>query len=371
MGRRLLTDEDKRKLKAYTDEKVKEVNQGGGASGDYALKSELPTKTSQLENDSGFLVEVPSEYVTEEELNSKGYLKEHQSLEGYATKEDIKGKQDKLSEWQLNSINNTPHTVDGLVKDVDSLERYIDEQVGTAMEFTQSVLEIADEASTKADTNVSEHNTSDKSHNDIRLSIQELANRLNTIANSDDISLDQLSEIVAYIKNNKSLIDGITTSKVNVSDIIDNLTTSVSNKPLSAKQGVELKNLINGIVVPTLLSELGQDATHRLVTDAEKQNWNSKSNFSGKFGDLTNKPTTLEGYGITDGATKEEVDGKQPKGNYALKSDIPNKTSQLTNDSGFLTQHQDISGKVDKSSAETWIFTLSDGSTTTKKVVLA
>ncbi|MCI9448179.1 MAG: hypothetical protein HFH36_12500 [Lachnospiraceae bacterium] len=49
--------------------------------------------------------------------------------------------------------------------------------------------------------------------------ISELEKRLNAIADSDDITLDQLSEIVSYIKNNKELIDGITTSKVNVSDI--------------------------------------------------------------------------------------------------------------------------------------------------------
>lgn len=40
------------------------------------------------------------------------------------------------------------------------------------------------------------------------------------------------------------------------------------------------------------------------------------SGFSGDYNDLTNKPT------------------------------IPSKTSDLTNDSGFLTQHQDISGKA-------------------------
>lgn len=50
---------------------------------------------------------------------------------------------------------------------------------------------------------------------------------------------------------------------------------------------------------------------------------------------------------------------------------IPTKTSQLTNDSGYLTAHQDISGKADKASAETWTFTLADGSTVSKKVVLA
>ena len=36
----------------------------------YALKSELPTNTSDLTNDSGFLTSSPSEYVTETELNS-------------------------------------------------------------------------------------------------------------------------------------------------------------------------------------------------------------------------------------------------------------------------------------------------------------
>ena len=56
---------------------------------------------------------------------------------------------------------------------------------------------------------------------------------------------------------------------------------------------------------------------------------------------------------------------------YSKTSDIPTKTSQLQNDSGFLTSHQDISGKANKSDAEEWTFTLEDGSTVTKKVVLA
>lgn len=41
-----------------------------------------------------------------------------------------------------------------------------------------------------------------------------------------------------------ALIDAITTSKVSVTDIIDNLVTNVANKPLSAAQGVILKGLI-------------------------------------------------------------------------------------------------------------------------------
>ena len=39
----------------------------------YAKKSEIPTKVSQLTNDSGFLTAVPEEYVTDSELSQKGY----------------------------------------------------------------------------------------------------------------------------------------------------------------------------------------------------------------------------------------------------------------------------------------------------------
>jgi hypothetical protein len=47
--------------------------EGKQDKGDYALKAELPTKTSQLTNDSGFLTVIPSEYVTDEELIAKNY----------------------------------------------------------------------------------------------------------------------------------------------------------------------------------------------------------------------------------------------------------------------------------------------------------
>lgn len=103
---------------------------------------------------------------------------------------------------------------------------------------------------TTAASQVSAHNTGTDTHSDIRLLISRLTDRLNALADSDDTTLDQLSEVVAYIKSNRDLISSITTSKVNVSDIIDNLTTNVSNKPLSAAQGVALKALIDAMNVP-------------------------------------------------------------------------------------------------------------------------
>ena len=58
----------------------------------YAKKTDLPivpTKVSQLENDNNYLTSIPEEYVTDTELNAKGYLTEHQDLSAYALKTEI------------------------------------------------------------------------------------------------------------------------------------------------------------------------------------------------------------------------------------------------------------------------------------------
>ena len=132
---------------------------------------------------------------------------------------------------------------------------------------TYTASEVGADAAGTAESKVSAHNTATDAHNDIRLLVQGLTKRLDALADSDDETLDQMSEVVAYIKSNKSLIDAITTGKVSVSDIVDNLTTNVSNKPLSASQGVKLKTLIDAIVIPTKLSELENDSGYAKTTD--------------------------------------------------------------------------------------------------------
>lgn len=147
---------------------------------------------------------------------------------------------------------------------------------------TYTASEVGADTAGTAESKVSEHNVALDAHNDIRLLLQGLTERLNALADSDDTTLDQMSEVVAYIKSNKSLIDAITTSKINVSDIIDNLTTNVSNKPLSAAQGMKLKALIDVIIVPTKLSELENDSGYAKTTDIPDKLPNSqKLTFSG------------------------------------------------------------------------------------------
>lgn len=101
-------------------------------------------------------------------------------------------------------------------------------------------------AANNAQNNLTAHNTNTEAHADLRTELKALSDRINAVLDSDDTTLDELSEIVAYIKSNKSLIDAIATGKVSVTDIVDNLVTNVANKPLSAAQGVVLKALIDG-----------------------------------------------------------------------------------------------------------------------------
>lgn len=130
----------------------------------------------------------------------------------------------------------------GIIQLTDSVT-----STSTTTAATPNSVKTAYDKAVSAGNDVKTHNSSSTAHTDIRNLISELHTKLNTLADSDDTTLDQLSEIVAYIKNNKSLIDSITTSKVNVADIIDNLTSTATNKPLSAKQGKVLNDLITAL----------------------------------------------------------------------------------------------------------------------------
>lgn len=151
---------------------------------------------------------------------------------------------------KLDKLEESSGTGGGITEEIDPT---VPEWAKNPTKPTYTASEVGADASGTAETKVSEHNVSGSAHNDIRLLIQGLTTRLNTLADSDDETLDQMSEIVTYIKSNKTLIDAITTQKVSVADIVDNLVTNVSNKPLSAAQGVALKALIDGITIPETL----------------------------------------------------------------------------------------------------------------------
>lgn len=159
-----------------------------------ATKAELPTvptKVSELENDSKFItindvpgLEIPDDYVTETELNNKGFLTEHQdishlasinwieaqkyaktedipsvagfvksedlpnfdefaktedipSLDNYAELSDLDSKVDKISGKQLSTEDFTT----ALKQKLDSLSNYDDTELSNSLEQLQSSLD--------------------------------------------------------------------------------------------------------------------------------------------------------------------------------------------------------------------------------------
>lgn len=93
------------------EELVPIVSNGQNKTVKVKYLTEVPTKVSELENDKGYLTSIPSEYVTETELENKDYATEsfvinkiaeaqldggEVNLDGLATKDDLNTKVDKV-----------------------------------------------------------------------------------------------------------------------------------------------------------------------------------------------------------------------------------------------------------------------------------
>ena len=79
-----------------------------------------------------------------------------------------------------------------------------------------------------------------------------------------------------------------------------------------------------------------------LVTTGEKYTWNNKSNFSGNYNDLTNKPTIPAAANngtltIQKNGTNVQTFTANQSTNATANITVPTKVSELTNDSGFTS----------------------------------
>ena len=83
--------------------------------------------------------------------------------------------------------------------------------------------------------------------------------------------------------------------------------SEVGAVPTSRKVNGQALSADITIDIPDALANLSSDAAHRTVSDTEKATWNAKSDFSGSYNDLTNKPTIPSISGL---ATETYVDNK-------------------------------------------------------------
>ena len=211
-------------------------------------------------------------------------------------------------------------------------------KAATKPSYTAS--EVGADPSGTAASAVSTHNTATNAHNDIRLLVEGLTTRLNALADSDDTTLDQMSEIVAYIKSNKNLIDNITTNKVNVSDIINNLTTNVTNKPLSAAQGVAIKGLIDNLNTNKLDTSELTEAVNNALAQAK-----ASGEFDGAKGDT--------GVGVSN--VKQTTTSTADDGNNVITVTLTNGTT-----STFTVQNGSKGSKGDSPVRGTDYWTAAD-----------
>ena len=93
--------------------------------------------------------------------------------------------------------------------------------------------------------------------------------------------LEGLETTEAVVAENPDIIEQILTK-------LEKL-TQISPEDIASAVSEYMKE--HPIDVPEKLSDLQEDTTHRTVTDAEKRKWNNKSDFSGNYEDLTEKPT--------------------------------------------------------------------------------
>lgn len=94
--------------KAEVDKKI--TASGTFDDSQYYTKSEIDGRFNNI------VTEIPEEYITESELNQKGYLTEHQSLEGYALKSELPSVEGLASEEWVNQ--------QGYLKEHQSLANY-------------------------------------------------------------------------------------------------------------------------------------------------------------------------------------------------------------------------------------------------------
>ena len=173
----------------------------------YAKTSEIPSKVSELENDSNYLSSIPEEYVTDTELEAKGYLTEHQ---------DISGKVDKVEGKSL--------ILDTEIARLASVDNYDDTAIKAEIAKKADTTSIPSKVSEL--TNDSNYQTAEQVNSTVTTEIAKVV----ADAPEDFDTLKEMSDWIAgheddasamnsAISDNKTAITALQTGKADKSDI--------------------------------------------------------------------------------------------------------------------------------------------------------
>ena len=295
----------------YVTNAIANAQLGGGGNSNvdlsgYATKEELNTKADKEHTHEEYLTEIPSEYITETELNAKNYLTEHQDISHLALKTELFSK-------DYNELTNKPSipSIEGLATESFVRNEIANAQLGgDSGEIDLSGYATKDELNAKADVD------------DIPTNISQLTNDAGYITSipSEYITETELNN-KGYLTEHQNISHLATKSELFSKDYND-----LTNKPnIPSIEGLATETYVNNavgdITIPTKVSELTNDSNFitsipsEYVTETE----------------LNAKNYLTSHQDISHLATKSELNAK------ADVSAIPTNTSQLTNDSNFIT----------------------------------
>lgn len=324
---------------------------------DSAIKKEIADLTEEINN--------KVDKVTGKVLSTNDYTDlEKEKLASLENYDDTEIKED-IANLEENKANRSeiPDVSDFITKDVNNLTHY----------------ELKTNTGSSIDLSID---------NTTYIMTLSLKNSEGTILNTKSVDLPLETMVVggSYDNVNKKIILTLkngNTIDVPVSDLISGLQSEITTSNKLSSDLVDDTNKINKFVtnqekqtwnnksdfsgnyndlsnkptIPDELKDLSDDTTHRTVTDTEKSTWNNKSDFSGDYNDLENKPSipsevteqTVSDWGFTKNTgTYSKPSGGIPKAD--LDSDVQ---TSLEKADTALQEHQDISGKLDVSKVKT------------------
>lgn len=295
------THDNKDTLDKITDEKILYWDGKSEFDGDYenlTNKPDIPTKTSQLTNDSNFVnttqLSTKVDKKTGYSLIADSEITRLSSVDNYddtGIKNSLSNKSDINHTHSYNNLTDKPliPSIDGLATETFVTNKIAEAQLAQG-EIDLSGYATKDDLKTKADkSELHSHNnktildgiTSDK--------VTSWDNKSNFSGNYNDLT----NKPTLHSHSNKDTLDTITDEKIIEWDSKSTFSGSyndLTNKPTIPTKTSQLTNDSNYATVSQLHSHTNKTVLDD-ISETDITNWNNKSNFSGSYNDLTDKPT--------------------------------------------------------------------------------
>ena len=372
VGKSLISDSEIERLANVTNYDDTEIKNLLNSKAD---KGAIPTKVSQLTNDSGYINKIPEEYITETKLNDKNYATQNELATGLSNLENAKAEKsdvkklsssyDALStkvsnnETAIGAINTTLGTKADISTTYTKTE--VDKKISDLVDSSPEALDTLNELAAALGDDPNFATTV----------MNEIGTKADANHNHDTAYATKSSE---HTHSNKTVLDGITEENISSwsakSDFSGNY-NDLTNKPVIPTVPTDISELNNDVgyitsipseyVTETELNAKGYLTEHQdisnlatknelhshsnktvldEITSAKIASWDNKSDFSGSYNDLSDKPTIP--------IVPTKVSEFTNDAGYLTSIPSEYVTENELNEKGYLTKHQDLSGYAKK-----------------------